>query len=302
MAMTDLSAPRPRTDRAAFALSALAAVFWGTNFEATHLALASLPPWSAAGLRFAIAGAAILGWLALAQGIRGDVLRRNLAAFVALGIIGVAGFNAALFVGLQTSSPVTGALIMATSPLTTTLIASGLDRRAPSRRVLAGLVVSLIGVALTIGAFRGVPLGQGDLLILGGSLVWALYTIGCRRWIRDATPLETSAWTMAFGALALIGAALTLDHPLAAIAAATPLSLGAVVYMAIVGSVLAYLFWQTGIAVRGPGPTSVLFNLVPVAALGVAAALGTMPSADRILGVAIAILGVMLASPRPARH
>src|SRR6185312_3344593 len=143
-----------------------------------------------------IAAVAIMLWLGIAKGISWSVLRRNLAAMSVLGVVGVAGFNAALFLGMETSSPVTAALIMGTSPLTTNLLESILLRQLPSTRALVGMVISLIGVALTVGAFSGTHFASGDLLILLGSLAWALYTIGCRRWVREATPLETSAWTM----------------------------------------------------------------------------------------------------------
>lgn len=44
-------------------LSALAAIFWGTNFEATRLVLTDLPPWTAAALRFTLAaGRQCCGW------------------------------------------------------------------------------------------------------------------------------------------------------------------------------------------------------------------------------------------------
>nr|WP_272212149.1 EamA family transporter [Marinicella sp. W31]MDC2878055.1 EamA family transporter [Marinicella sp. W31] len=68
--------------------------------------------------------------------------------------------------------------------------------------------------------------------------------------------------------------------------------------MALIGSVLAYIFWQIGIARRGPSATSVVFNLVPVSALLVAALFGRMPDLFQIAGVAIAIFGILLASGR----
>ncbi len=136
------------------------------------------------------------------------------------------------------------------------------------------MVVSLIGVALTVGAFSGTHFASGDLLILLGSVLWALYTIGCRRWVVGATPIETSAWTMLAGALMLGLVAFRLETPLAAFADAPLAAWGASLWMALVGSALALIFWQVGIARRGPGATSVLFNLVPVSALVVAALFG----------------------------
>ena len=69
------AAPHPETT--AFALSALAAIFWGTNFEATRIVLQDLPPWTAAAGRFGIAAAAILVWLRLTEGFDLAALRRN---------------------------------------------------------------------------------------------------------------------------------------------------------------------------------------------------------------------------------
>lgn len=234
-------------------------------------------------------------WLALTKGLDGTVLRRNALAFVVLGLIGITGFNAALFLGMETSSPVTAALIMGTSPLTTNLIDAGLSRRRPAVLMLIGMGISLIGVALTVGAFSGARFVSGDLLIAAGSLGWALYSIGCRRRAHGATPLETAAWTMVFGVVALVIVALLVEHPVAALAAASSVTWIAGLYMALIGSVLAIVFWQVGITVRGPAATSVLFNLVPVSALVIAALFGRVPNWSQVLGVAVAICGVWLA-------
>lgn len=300
--MTDITNPPGlRADHRALALSAMAALFWGSNFEATRIALDSLPPWTAAAGRFVIAALATLVWMMLVDGPGLRALRRNWRAFAGLGLIGVTGFNAALFLGMKTSSPVTGALIMATTPLSTNLIEALLSRRLPSARMVTGMGVGLFGVALTVGAFSGARFGAGDILIFAGSLCWAFYTVGCRRWVRDASSLETSAWTMLFGAVVLVLAACLFEAPLSALAMASPAGWGATLWMALAGSTLAFAFWQVGIRVRGPGATSVLFNLVPVAALLIAAGLGRIPQPSQLLGVAIAIAGVIWAS-RGARR
>lgn len=299
MSVSNLThAPVAASETGAFILSALAAVFWGSNFEATRIALHGLPPWSAAEGRVVMAVAATLLWLAATGGISWTALRRNLLAFAVLGTIGVAGFTATLFIGMKTSSPVTAALIMGTSPLTTNLLDSMLSRRLPSPLALLGMLISLIGVALTVGAFAGTHFAPGDILILIGNLLWALYTIGCRRWVTGATPVETSAWTMLAGALVLGLAAFRLEAPLTAFVQAPVAAWASTLWMALVGSALALIFWQVGIARRGPGATSVLFNLVPVSALVVAAIFGRMPDMMQIAGVAVALFGIFLASGR----
>jgi len=136
------------------------------------------------------------------------------------------------------------------------------------------------------------------VMILLGSIVWALYTIGCRRWVKEATPLETSAWTMLAGALVLALSAFMLETPLSAIPNAGTGAWLSTLWMALPGSVLAFGFWQVGIARRGPGATSVMFNLVPVSALVVAALFGRIPEISQVTGVAVVIFGIMLASGR----
>ncbi len=294
-------------ERVAFALSAIAAVLWGASFEATRIALHDLPPWTAASGRFVIAAVAIFTWMLIVERGGWRALRRNAPAFAVLGILGVAGFNASLFLGMRTSSPVTAALILGTVPLTTNLLDALFSLRWPSRTALLGMGISLAGIALTVGAFSGARLAPGDPVIFAGSIAWAIYTIGCRRWVRDASPLATSTWTMVFGALALVGAAFAFEAPVAAIAARSAPAWGAVVWMALAGSVLTYLFWQEGIAVRGPAATSVLLNLVPVAALVFAMMVGRRPDAAQVAGMTVAIFGVLLASgrvwrPRAWRH
>lgn len=278
--------------------SALAAMFWGTSFEATHIALLELPPWTAAAGRFVFAAGAIVLFLAAAGKLSWATVTRNRIAFPVLGLVGVAGFNAALFFGMQTASPVTAALIMGTSPLTTNLLESVLQRRFPSGRAVLGMAISLVGVALTVGAFSGAHFATGDILILFGSLAWALYTIGCRRWVKESTPIETASWTMLAGAIALVAAAFLWETPIQSAGQASMTSWMAILWIALVGSVLAYLCWQVGIARQGPGATAVYFNLVPVSALIVAALFGQSPDVIQIAGVAVAIFGILLAGGR----
>ncbi len=299
--MSTIAFPSTRpalSDGSSLILSAFAAIFWGTNFEATRIVLDHVTPWTAAAARFDLAAVAILAWLALTRRLDIDVLRRNALAFAALGIIGVFGFNAALFLGMKTSSPITAALIMGTTPLTTNLLGALLSRRLPRGIVIAGMIISLVGVALTVGAFSGTHFATGDLMILAGSIAWAVYTIGCQSWVKEAPAIETSAFTMAFGAVALTVMAFAVENPLPVLAHAGPIGTMAIVHMALIGSVLAYMFWQIGVSVRGAGATSVLLNLVPVAALVVATLFGRPPEAMQVVGVGVAIFGVLLASGR----
>lgn len=283
-------------------MTLMATFFWGSNFQATKFALESVPPWTASVERFIIAVIGIFTILLIKQGLRVSVLSRNLLAYVFLGVIGVAGFNGSLFVGLQTSSPITASLIMATTPISANIIEALLNRRMPGRDRVLGMIVSLIGVSLVITNGHilsgSITIAPGDLIILLGSIGWAAYTVGTRAFVKDATPLETTSWTMLFGTIALTLAAFAFESPFTAAASTSTVSFLAALWMGIAGSVLAYLFWNVGIAVRGPGKTSIFFNFVPVFALLISVIMGTVPQGVQIVGVILTICGVLVGQGR----
>ncbi|WP_288960284.1 DMT family transporter [uncultured Sulfitobacter sp.] len=290
------------TATTAVMLTLLATFFWGSNFQATKFALESVPPWTASVERFIIAVIGIFAILIVKEGLRLSTLSRNFVAYVLLGVIGVAGFNGSLFVGLQTSSPITASLIMATTPISANILEALLNRKWPALDRIIGMAISLIGVSLVITNGRilsgQIEFAVGDLIILMGSIGWAAYTVGTRAFIKNSTPLETTSWTMFFGSLALIVCAFLLETPFQAAAQTSGISLAAALWMGIAGSVLAYLFWNVGIAVRGPGKTSIFFNFVPVFALLISALLGTIPHLAQVLGIVLTICGVLVGQGR----
>jgi len=280
-------------------LTLLATFFWGSNFQATRVAISTMQPWSASAERFLIAVIAIFIYMSFKKLVTYNALKKNIVAFIFLGAIGVAGFNGALFVGLQTSSPVTAALIMATTPISANLLEAIINKRIPQLIRILGMLVSLFGVSMVISNGEILTGGRlnfsyGDIIIFVGSLGWSVYTVGTRAMVTESTPLETSAWTMFFGALLLTAIAFMYEQPFSLITTATMASHLAGLYMGIAGSVLAYLFWVIGISIRGPGKTSVFFNFVPLFAILVQIMSGTVPGSIQIIGSVITIFGVLL--------
>ena len=114
-------------------------------------------------------------------------------------------------------------------------------------------------------------------------------------------PLQQARWTVAVGALALLVLAQWQQPPLPQLAQ-QPLPVFLILgYMAVCGTVLAYIFWLQGIQALGPQRAAITFNLVPVSALLVNLALGTPPTLEQCLGLLLVFAGVLVASgARPA--
>jgi len=271
--------------------------FWGANFVLAGPILADLPPLWAAALRFAL-GALLMFSIA---GVRREnllsLLKRHAPVYLLLAAVGVTGFNLLFFSALQSTSATSAALIMATNPLLTALLAVAfLGERLTSRHLLA-LPIALIGVTVVISQgnmhkLADMNFSHGDLLMLMANLCWATYTILVRRYMPQGSPIANTTWLMAAGAILLLSAALASDTHLAGLDAKAIIAMG---FMVVCGTVLAYLFWNIGIARLGAARASIFLNLVPVFAMLVGVFIGSWPTAAQLIGGMLVLGGVSIA-------
>lgn len=289
---------------ALYALAALSALFWGANFNLAGPVLVDMAPMSAAAGRFILAAlimAALVAW-------RGEfsamlaIARRYGGRLALVGVVGIAGFNLLFFDAMRTTSAVNGALIMATNPLLTALLAAlFLGEQLPGRQI-AAIPVALAGVSMVIlggGAAGGaMEFGFGDLEMLGANLAWAAYNVLARKLTPPGPQLANTTVMMAAGALVLAAAAVLEGS---AFAFPGPKAGAALLTMAVTGSVLAYLFWGMAITRLGAGRTALFLNLVPVFAAIIATLGGTPPNPAQLGGGAVVIAAVIF-SMLPSRR
>ena len=227
----------------------MSAFFWGANFVLAGPVLADLPPLWAAAFRF-ILGALIM--FAIASFRREDLmglLRRHLGAYLLLGSVGITAFNLLFFHALQSTSADNGALIMATNPLLTTLLAALFLGERPTSRHLLALPVALGGVAIVVAQgdlakLASLQVSTGDLLMLAANLAWALYNVLGRRFMPPGSSLGNTTLVMAAGALLLFSVAMGSGDPVHMPGIKAGLALAV---MVAGGTVLACLFWSIGI-------------------------------------------------------
>ncbi len=280
-----------------YLLLAVSAFFWGANFALAGPVLADLPPLWAAALRFLL-GAVLMLALARYQGT--DLVglaKRHWRVHVILGLLGIVSFNLFFFHAMQGTSASNGALIMATNPLLTTMLAAiVLGERLAARQLLA-LPVALAGVAVVIshgnlGRLGQLEVAKGDLLMLCADLTWASFNVATRRFMPKENAVGNTALMMTSGALMLTAIAVGSDAAFALPGGHAGLAL---TIMVVGGTVLAYLFWGMGIQRLGAGRAALFLNLVPVFAMLVSGVLGTPPSMAQMAGGAIVLAGVSLA-------
>ncbi|WP_134686033.1 DMT family transporter [Brevibacillus migulae] len=275
-------------------------IFMGAAFPLAKYTVDYFSPASAAAWRFGIAAAVMLIMMLATEGIQKHQIKRNIVWFTMMGIVGVFGFNALFFAGMKSTSSVNGALIMALNPLITTMLARVLLKDRISKQQGVGIFLAFIGVSLVItqGSLQTIAtlsISGGDAMILAGNLCWALYGVLGRRFVKDATPLATTTYTMVIGALALIMSSVYSSNPVPM--TDVPLQAwAAILFMALFTSVLGYLWWNQGMKLIGASKTSLFFNLVPVVVMIISLAAGTPVTLIQVLGAAIVIIGVFTSS------
>lgn len=273
-----------------------ATFFWGTNFNAAHAIAGKVQPLTAAAGRFAIAILVFMAMRAIARP-ESQLRASDIVKLIALGLIGVFGFNSVFFIALSSTSSLNGALIMALSPLVTSLLSTIILGTVLTARQLIGIAIAFLGVTLVItgGHFAALHVATGDWWMLLGCFAWSLYCVLVQKWVPHVPPMQQARWTIGAGATALMAFALVRE-PVTDLFTQTPVTLAIVAYMALFGTVLAYLYWLRGVQTLGPQRSSIAFNLVPVFTLLVNLALGEIPNTVQVAGLLTVIAGVVFAS------
>ena len=253
----------------------LTTFFWGGTFVAGKWAVGEAPPFFVAFLRFAIASVVL--WALVAWRGRGGSGERfplpnggaQWAGLFSLGLTGVFLYNFVFLTGLSWTSATNGSLIVAFNPtLTAVLSAWWLKERVRSVQA-GGLLLSLLGVGVVItrgsvDVIRSLSFNPGDLLMLAAPLAWALYTILGKMVIARFPPLVATAYASLFGTLLLLPAA-AIEGSL--LTGATRLSVYgwiAVLQLALLGTVVGFVWWYEGVERLGASRAAVFVNLVPL--------------------------------------
>jgi len=291
----------------------LTTFFWGGTFVAARFAVGEAPPFFAASCRFLIATLFLIplaAWQSRREGRRFPLPGnfRQLAGLFSLGLTGVFLYNAVFFTGLKLTSASNGALIVAINPLLTAILSALWLRERVRASQAAGLFLSLFGVALVIArgslaVVTSLSFNRGDLIMLGAPLCWALYSVLGKKVLARFTPLAATAYAALFGALLLVPAAFW-EHA----AAGGPLPgfswLGwlAILQLALLGTVVGFVWWYQGVQQIGTARAAAFVNLVPLfGAVLAALILGERLVAAQIWGGLLVVVGVYWGSRQPAR-
>lgn len=274
---------------------------WGSLFIVGKPVLAHVHPLWYTLLRYSI-GAFAFALLLLGRGARPwQLLRQHAPRLALLGGLGYGVFSVLVLWGLSHSLPSHGAVVMATMPITTQLVRWAVDGVRPTRMVLLGTALALLGVLMVSGvlwADASVSTLAGDLTALLGTLGWIAYTRGAAR-LGQLDVLEYSGLTaLAAWPVLLVAAVLGTLAGWAPLPGPDDLAptWQAILYTGLVPTVLAVLAYNAGVRTLGLVTGTAFLNFVPVSAVLIGAALGHVPAAHELAGVALVVAALLIHS------
>lgn len=252
----------------AYTLLVLTVLFWAGNWVIARGMQGHMSPVAMAFWRWLAAFVLLLPFVMRPLIAEWHVICRSWRIIALLGVIGVSSFNTLTYTGLKYTTATNGVLLNSIIPILVIAISVAFLRAPLGARQAGGVTTSLMGVLTIITqgdpeALRHLRLNPGDLWVLSAMLCWAIYTV-CLRW--RPRELSSTAFT---GAIMAIGVAVLVpifawDYESGQRTEWSARAYAAVAYWALFPSVLAYFFWNAGVARVGAERASTFLYLMPV--------------------------------------
>lgn len=298
--------PVRRVERANLAAIAAAAagVQVGAAIVATRFVIEQTGPASLALLRYVIAICCLLPVALTAGAVR--IRRQDLLPIALLGIGQFGLLIALLNLGLQEVSSARAALLFATFPVLTMLIAAALGHEQLTRQTTLGVLLTVAGVGFAVsdqgasGEWRDA--GRGEIAVLGSALTGAVCSVLYRPYVRrnPILPVSVVAMLASIAVLALLAVREGFWTSLP-----PRFTVGGWLAVAFVGigSGAGYVLWLWALGHTTATRVTVFLSLSPLTAI----ALGTLLLGESIavwdvVAMGFTMLGLWLAHRPHPRH
>jgi drug/metabolite transporter (DMT)-like permease len=296
-------APSVAVPRAAFnplpLYVGLFCLLWSFAFIAGKIGVTYCPPLILLATRFSLAGILILGISAVRRE-SWSLSWRDTCVFAILGIANNALYLGLGYTGLQTVSAGLGGLIVSANPVFTAVLAALFLGEQLTRRKIAGLFLGILGVSfivwhrMSVGtdSLHGILFTLASLAsIVVGTILFKLLAPKGSLWIGNGVQnLSAGIVLLPFAFTLADFGDIVLNMRL----------LGALAFLTLGGSILAYLLWFHLLKVCGATAASAYHFLMPPLGISFAwVVLGEHVEIRDLLGIVPVALGIYLVT-RPA--
>jgi drug/metabolite transporter (DMT)-like permease len=282
-------------------LYAINVLIWSSTWVAIKIGLEDVPPLLSAGVRFAIAGAALL---ALARAL-GRPLTTDVRLASVLGLLPFAAAYGLIYWGEQYVPSGLAAVLFGVMPLYSATLASVALADEPLRaRLLAGIAVAIGGLSLAFG--ESIALGDAKWALLAASacalapLASAIGNVAIKRRGQRLDPIALNGWAMLGGGALLLAVSAPAEDW--ASAAWSAQAIGSVAYLAAIGSAVAFVTLTVLLRELPAVTVSYITLLLPFGALVFGAALYDERITLAAVGGALLVAGGLAIAQWPRRR
>ena len=266
---------------------------WGMGFVFAKGAINHFPPILLMAFRFALTAMVLVWFVPVPYG--------NLKNIFNVAIVAAAIQYSLTFTGLAGLEAGLASLVVQLEVPFLVLLGALVLKENPGLQKWAGIIISFLGVVLMTqqDSLNG-SLGS-VCLVVAGCFVWACGQVMIRK-LKDIGGLQVTAWVAVFATpqLFIMSAIFESGH-ITAIQNANDMVWLTVIYLGLVMTCLGYYLWNTLIRRHDVGTVAPFLLLLPLFSLiGGMLFLGEEPTADKLLGGVVILLGVAIITIRPA--
>lgn len=252
----------------AYAMLTLTALFWGGTTVAARAAAGDIPPLTLTFWRWTIAFVLFIPFGVRPWWRQRAIYARHWKLMTGLSFLGIVGFTVFYFMGLERTTAVNASLLHGGLPVMIVLTSLVVLRSRVSRVQIVGIVVAMAGTVVIVvkgdpALLRTFRLNPGDFLLLLGMLCWALYTV-CLRWLPEGVDPVGLIFVLSALAVPMLAPFYAMDLVAGRGFALNPGNISLILYTAVFSSVIAYIFWNKGVARVGANTAGFSHYLIPV--------------------------------------
>ena len=242
-------------------------IFWAFAFPFIKIGLEELSPVNLTILRLFVTCGVFLFLLLIIPKKFTPLKKKDIVPLFLLGFLGVVVYHLGLNYGEVHISASAASLIIASIPIFTVIFATFLLNEKVTKKIAVGVPLSLAGVVVisltgTTGDPFDVSYLSAAMAVLVSAFVGAGYTIAGKKLLQRYSALSLTVYAFLFGGLGLLP---FLSSSL--VAEVTSLSLrgwGAVLFLALLPTVVGYILWYVALEVKTASEISVFLYFIPV--------------------------------------
>jgi drug/metabolite transporter (DMT)-like permease len=250
----------------ALLLATITAIIYGVSFTvAKDVMPAYVKPYGFIFLR--VLGASILFWLTSFFFKKEKINIKDFSRIFIASIFGVALNMLTFFKGLSMTTPISGAVIMVTTPILVLTFSGLFLNEKTSAKKITGIIVGMIGAIILISFGKKVHEGQneilGNFLVFINAASYAIYLILVKKLTQKYHPIHLAKWLYTFGLL------LVLPFSIKQVFGINPSEFSEIIWLKIgfivfFTTFITYLFNLIAITRLKPTTVSIFIYLQPV--------------------------------------